>query len=77
MSNINFLIIIVVLLTINAGVQVGAYLTSKSAFTDQEKWSEVCVKGQLVYTIVLMEHSTAVNALNEDGKPVKCRLKSS
>jgi len=76
MSNKTSVIITIVLLTVFVGVKLGAYFTYKSAFSDQERWSKICVRGQLIYAIVLTDHSTAVNALNEDGTPVKCQVKS-
>jgi len=76
MSNKNFIIIMGIVLTIYVGLKFGGHFTNKTAFHDQERWSEVCIKGQLIYAIVLTEHSTAVNALNDEGKPIKCQIES-
>lgn len=37
-------------------------------------WKPVCVHGQLVYRANFHRKGMAVNALTEDGKPVKCKV---
>jgi len=45
-------------------------------FFKHQEWSELCVKNQLVYTYSTTGHSLAVNALDDDGKPVNCEINS-
>ncbi len=45
------------------------------AFGKHQEWSELCVKNQLVYNYSTSGHSLAVNALDEDGRPIKCQVK--
>lgn len=77
MNSKQFLTIVAAVAIVYVGTVIGNYFTAKLAVADQGMWSEVCVRGQSVYTIVLANHALAINALNDDGKPIKCQIESS
>lgn len=76
MSSKQFLTIVLAVITVYIGTAFGNYYTSQLAIADQERWSEACIKGQMIYTIVLPNHTMAVNALNDEGIPIKCEVNS-